>query len=79
MTAIMGRSYVLHTPEGVRDALRRGALIVHQPYLAGPFYLLLPLNTQPAKLTVNLAALPARASCRSSYRPTTRQFEQAAR
>src|SRR4249920_1096950 len=60
MTAIMGQSYVLHTPEGLRDALRRGALCVHHPYRAGPFYLLLPLNTQPAKLTVNLAALPAR-------------------
>jgi 3D-(3,5/4)-trihydroxycyclohexane-1,2-dione acylhydrolase (decyclizing) len=58
MTAIMGRSYVLHTPEGLRDALRRGALTVNHPYRAGPFYLLLPLNTQPAKLSLNLAALP---------------------
>src|SRR5690348_3848032 len=58
MTAIMGRSYVLHTPEAVRDALRRGALTVNHPYRAGPFYLLLPLNTQPARLTVNFAALP---------------------
>jgi 3D-(3,5/4)-trihydroxycyclohexane-1,2-dione acylhydrolase (decyclizing) len=60
MTAVMGQSYVLHTPEGLRDALRRGALCVNHPYRAGPFYLLLPLNTQPAKLTVNLAALPER-------------------
>jgi len=60
MTAVMGQSYVLHTPEGLRDALRRGVLCVNHPYRAGPFYLLLPLNTQPAKLTVNLAALPKR-------------------
>jgi 3D-(3,5/4)-trihydroxycyclohexane-1,2-dione acylhydrolase (decyclizing) len=60
MTAIMGQSYVLHTPEGLRDALRRGALCVNHPYFAEPFYLLLPLNTQPAKVTINLAALPAR-------------------
>jgi 3D-(3,5/4)-trihydroxycyclohexane-1,2-dione acylhydrolase (decyclizing) len=60
MTAILGQSYVLHTPEAVRDALRRGALCVNHPYRAGPFYLLLPLNTQPARLTVNLAGLPAR-------------------
>ena len=60
MAAIMGQSYVLHTPEGLRDALRRGALCVNHPYRAGPFYLLLPLNTQPAKITLNLAALPAR-------------------
>ena len=32
----------------------------NHPYRAGPFYLLLPLNTQPAKVTVNLAALPGR-------------------
>jgi 3D-(3,5/4)-trihydroxycyclohexane-1,2-dione acylhydrolase (decyclizing) len=60
MTAIMGQSYVLHTPEGLRDALRRGSLYVNHPYRAGPFYLLLPLNTQPMKVAVNLAALPAR-------------------
>src|SRR5215472_15064147 len=60
MTAVMGQCYVLHTPEGLRDALRRGALRVNHPYRAGPFYLLLPLNTQPAKFSVNLAALPVR-------------------
>ena len=60
MTAILGGSYVLHTPEAIRDALRRGALAVNHPYKAGPFYLLLPLNTQPARLKVNLAGLPAR-------------------
>ncbi|HMF21843.1 MAG TPA: thiamine pyrophosphate-dependent enzyme [Pseudolabrys sp.] len=60
MTAIMGQSYIMHTPEALRDALRRGALCVNHPYRAGPFYLLLPLNTQPAKVTVNLAALPSR-------------------
>jgi 3D-(3,5/4)-trihydroxycyclohexane-1,2-dione acylhydrolase (decyclizing) len=60
MTAVLGQSYVLHTPDAVRNALRRGALCVNHPYRAGPFYLLLPLNTQPARLTVNLAALPAR-------------------
>jgi 3D-(3,5/4)-trihydroxycyclohexane-1,2-dione acylhydrolase (decyclizing) len=60
MTAVMGQSYILHTPEGLRDALRRGSLCVNHPYRAGPFYLLLPLNTQPAMTTVNLAALPAR-------------------
>jgi 3D-(3,5/4)-trihydroxycyclohexane-1,2-dione acylhydrolase (decyclizing) len=60
MTAIMGRSYVLHTPQALRDALRRGALTVNHPYRAGPFFLLLPLNTQPAQLTLNLATLPGR-------------------
>lgn len=60
MTALMGGSYVLHTPEALRDALRRGSLAVNHPYRAGPFYLLLPLNTQPQRVTINLAALPER-------------------
>ncbi len=60
MTALMGGSYVLHTPEALRDALRRGSLAVNHPYRAGPFYLLLPLNTQPQQLMINLAALPNR-------------------
>ncbi|HET9714941.1 MAG TPA: thiamine pyrophosphate-dependent enzyme [Pseudolabrys sp.] len=60
MTAAMGQSYVLHTPEALRDALRRGSLCVNHPFRAGPFYLLLPLNTQPAMATFNLAALPTR-------------------
>jgi len=60
MTAVLGRSYTLHTPEAIRDALRRGAIQVNHPYRAGPFFLLLPLNTQPARLRLNLAALPGR-------------------
>ena len=60
MTAIMGRSYVLHTPQAIRDALRRGAMTVHHPYKAGPFFLLLPLNTQPAAVRLNLAGLPGK-------------------
>jgi 3D-(3,5/4)-trihydroxycyclohexane-1,2-dione acylhydrolase (decyclizing) len=60
MTALMGGSYVLHTPEALRDALRRGSLAVNHPYRAGPFYLLLPLNTQPQRFNVNIAALPDR-------------------
>jgi 3D-(3,5/4)-trihydroxycyclohexane-1,2-dione acylhydrolase (decyclizing) len=60
MTALMGRSHVMHTPESIREALRRGSTTVHHPYRAGPFYLLLPLNTQPAALTLNLAGLPVK-------------------
>lgn len=60
ITGLMGESYVLHTPESVRDALRRGALRVNHSYMAGPFYLMLPLNTQPASMTLNIAALPER-------------------
>jgi 3D-(3,5/4)-trihydroxycyclohexane-1,2-dione acylhydrolase (decyclizing) len=59
VTALMGESYVLHTPQALRDALRRGALRVGHPYRAGPFYLMLPINMQPAPLRgLNLNALP---------------------
>lgn len=62
LTATMGESYVLHTPEALRDMLRRGTQRVHHPTKAGPFYVLLPLNTQPQKLTVNTGTLPERLS-----------------
>ena len=56
--ALMGQSYVLHTPGALRDCMRRGTACVHHPYKAGPFYVLLPLNTQPQQTRVNLATMP---------------------
>jgi 3D-(3,5/4)-trihydroxycyclohexane-1,2-dione acylhydrolase (decyclizing) len=79
MTAIMGRSYVLHTPEALRDALRRGALTVNHPYRAGPYFLLLPLNTQPAQLTLNLATLPQRPSLPAQAPADDTLLDEAAR
>lgn len=59
MTALMGQSYVLHTPEALRDALRRGTQCVHHPVKPGPFFLLLPINTQPQVIhELHLNALP---------------------
>ncbi len=60
LTALMWQSYTLHTPAALREALRRGTLCVHHPYRSGPFYLMLPLNTQPQMTSVNLATLPSR-------------------
>jgi len=60
LTAIMGESYVLHTPQALRDMLRLGTNRVHHPTKAGPYYMLLPLNTQPQMLQLNLNALPER-------------------
>ena len=59
MTALMGESWTLHSPGGLRAALRRGAMTVFHPWKAGPFYLNLPLNTQPAETLVRLDTLPA--------------------
>jgi len=60
MAALMGQSYTLHTPEALRDCLRRGTNCVHHPYRAGPYFIMLPINTQPAATAVNLATLPGR-------------------
>ncbi len=42
----MGTAYSLHTPGAVGAALRRGVETVEHPYSPGPFFLLLPMNTQ---------------------------------
>lgn len=62
LTALMGESYVMHTPEALRDMLRRGTGRVHHPSKAGPFYVLLPLNTQPQMMRVNIGELPEKLS-----------------
>jgi len=57
--ATMGNAYSLHTPEAVGTALRRGLVTVDHPHRGGPFYLLLPMNTQPRLLEgFNLDELP---------------------
>lgn len=58
ITALMGQSYVLHTPGSLRDCLRRGKTCVHHPVKPGPFFMLLPLNTQPENMELNLKTLP---------------------
>ena len=59
LAATMGRAYNLHTPLALPTALQRGAATVDHPYRAGPFYMLLPMNTQPAWIpNFNLYELP---------------------
>jgi len=59
LCSAMGEAYCLHTPGSIATALNRGLLAVDHPHRAGPFYLLLPMNTQPARLRrFNLAELP---------------------
>ncbi|MFY0409811.1 thiamine pyrophosphate-dependent enzyme, partial [Solicola sp. PLA-1-18] len=45
--AEMGPAYTLHTPEALPEALRRGLNAVEHPHRGQPFFLLLPINTQP--------------------------------
>lgn len=59
LAATMGRAYSLHTPLALSTALQLGAVTTGHPYRPGPFYLLLPMNTQSAWLPdFNLDELP---------------------
>jgi 3D-(3,5/4)-trihydroxycyclohexane-1,2-dione acylhydrolase (decyclizing) len=58
----MGSTYMLHTPRAISSALRRGLNTVDHPFRPGPFFLLMPMNTQPVKITCfNLDSLPSKA------------------
>jgi len=57
--SVMGEAYCLHTPGAVSVALRRGMNVVDHPYRAGPYFLLMPMNTQPKMMgQVNIEELP---------------------
>jgi 3D-(3,5/4)-trihydroxycyclohexane-1,2-dione acylhydrolase (decyclizing) len=59
LCSTMGNAYTLHTPAALCTALRRGLNAVEHPYRAGPFFLLVPMNTQPALIPqFNLEELP---------------------
>lgn len=58
ITSAMSEAYTLHTPEALRNAMRMGATCVFHPYKARPFYLNLPLNTQPSEISIRLDSLP---------------------
>jgi 3D-(3,5/4)-trihydroxycyclohexane-1,2-dione acylhydrolase (decyclizing) len=59
LASSMGQAYSLHTPLALPTALQRGSVTVGHPYRPGPFYLLMPMNTQAAWLPdFNLLELP---------------------
>ncbi len=59
LASTLGHAYSLHTPLALPTALQRGAVTVDHPYRPGPFFLLLPMNTQAAWLPgFNLDELP---------------------
>ena len=60
LCSTLGRAYSLHTPGALATALRRGLACVDHPHRAGPFFLLLPMNVQPARIDgFSLDELPA--------------------
>ena len=72
MTAIMGRSYVLHTPEALRDALRRGALTVTIPIAPGRSSCCCRSTPSRRGSRSILRRCRSGRSCRRWRRPTTR-------
>lgn len=59
MAAGLARAYSLHTPLALPAALQRGTATVDHPTRPGPFFLLMPMNTQAAWLPgFNLDELP---------------------
>jgi len=60
LASTMGPAYSLHTPSALPTALRRGLNTVDHPHRPSPFFLLLPLNTQPQLMRgFNLRELPS--------------------
>jgi 3D-(3,5/4)-trihydroxycyclohexane-1,2-dione acylhydrolase (decyclizing) len=59
LAATIGRAYSLHTPLALSAALQSGSATVDHPYRPGPFFLLLPINTQATWLAdFNLDEMP---------------------
>jgi 3D-(3,5/4)-trihydroxycyclohexane-1,2-dione acylhydrolase (decyclizing) len=78
LAASMGRAYSLHTPYSLPTALQRGAATVDHPTRPGPFFLLMPMNTQAAWLSgFNLDELPE--VSRITIGPADGDYPQAAK
>ena len=75
----MGQTYKLHTPNAVGTALRRGLAATDHPYRQGPFFLLMPMNTQPQLIQdFNLDELPQSSRMELGAAADTGDYEKAA-
>lgn len=75
----MGNAYSLHTPLALSTALTRGLYTTSDPYRAGPFFLLLPMNIQSADLIrFNLDEIPQGDISRAGAARDDGLYEQAA-
>ncbi|WP_449279078.1 thiamine pyrophosphate-dependent enzyme [Leucobacter sp. GX24907] len=79
LVSTMGPAYTLHTAWALPEALRRGRNSVENPYRARPFYLLLPINTQPQIADFNLGALPVAEPLALGAAADDGSYEEAAR
>jgi 3D-(3,5/4)-trihydroxycyclohexane-1,2-dione acylhydrolase (decyclizing) len=79
LCSAMGRAYTLHTPLALPTALRRGMNTVDHPHRGGPFFLLLPMNTQANPLPdFNLNELPVGSLPRLGPAADSDRYAQAA-
>ena len=80
LASTLGDAFTLHTPGAVATALRRGYNVVNHPYRQGPFFLLMPMNTQPALIRqVNLRELPKQVDRPVASVANDAQLDEAAR
>jgi 3D-(3,5/4)-trihydroxycyclohexane-1,2-dione acylhydrolase (decyclizing) len=47
MFSQMSETYLLHTPEAIYSAIRKGSAVTNHPTRQQPFFLLIPINVQP--------------------------------
>jgi len=67
LLSTLGPAYTLHTPEAVFTALKRGDAVVNGREKHSPFFLLLPMNTQPKTMVgCNILEFPEK-SVESKY------------
>jgi len=77
MTALMGRSYSIGTPESVFTALKWGYSTVFSTQKERPYFLLLPMNVQGAVInSCNLAELPISCSIPTTITAEIGQYEK---
>lgn len=79
LCGVMGNAYALYEPRSVFTALRRGAVHTGKPGFSGPFFLLAPMNVQPAVIRdCNLLEFPAAFSVPAPSCADRAVYEQAA-
>ena len=80
LCCVMGKAYSVYEPWSIVTALRSGAMTVFGGNFNGPFFLLVPMNVQPAVLrNFNLLELPRAANPPRLLNTDDALFEEAAK
>ncbi|MBW1848826.1 MAG: thiamine pyrophosphate-binding protein, partial [Deltaproteobacteria bacterium] len=74
----MGNTYTLHTPEAIGSAMRKGLVTTEHPFRQQPFFLLMPMNTQPQVIKrFNPDELPNNTSIRVGAADVLEDYQKA--